>query len=88
MALGGRSTFMLARQTRRRRVIMLGARHGSTNPWLADDVIILGVRADPVPEDTLVDVGADRPMMRADPHRPMPPDVFEVERRVARISLQ
>lgn len=67
---------------------MLAARHVGTNPRLADDAIIFCMRADPVPEDAFVDISTDRAIVRANPHRPMPPDVFEMERRVAWISLQ
>ena len=55
---------------------------------LADQCIVLRVRADPEPEYPVFHVDAERSMVQADADRPEPPDALQSQRGVIGIRLQ
>ena len=55
---------------------------------LADDLVVLGMGADPEPQQALGCFHRDCSVMQPDTRRPEPTDFPEVERRVSRIGLQ
>ncbi len=58
------------------------------NGLLADELIVLGVRAYPEPNEVLTRLNSERSMMRADAHRPKAAYLLKMKRGVPRISLQ
>jgi len=55
---------------------------------LADDAVVIGVRADPKPQDAVRNINTERAIMSANSHRMKPSDSLEVERGVARVCLE
>jgi hypothetical protein len=55
---------------------------------LGDESIVLGVIANPEPQDRTLDLNAEGAMAKADPARPEPPHTFEMERRVMGLALR
>src|SRR5439155_26721250 len=54
----------------------------------ADDLVVVGVRSDPEPVNSLRHVVAERAVVIAHAHRPQFSDALEVERGMARVGLQ
>jgi len=50
-----------------------------------DDLVILGVRPDPEPDQIGTILDRQRAIMQANPDRPERPDLLQVQRRVPRI---
>jgi hypothetical protein len=55
---------------------------------LADEAIIFGVIADPEPQDSVLDINAERAMVTADSARPKPAHPLELKGRVTRIIFE
>jgi hypothetical protein len=55
---------------------------------LPDNPVILSVRSDPEPIDSLLDASSQRPVMFADAHAPKIADPLEMQGRVTRIGLE
>jgi hypothetical protein len=55
---------------------------------LADQLVILGVRTDPKPNDPVRGLDANRAMMDTDSRRPEAADFFEVKRWISRVPFQ
>ena len=58
------------------------------SPTLCDDLVVIGVRADPDPMDVAFDLGCQRAVMQADAHGPKRADFLEVQRGMLRIRFQ
>ena len=55
---------------------------------LAHDLVILTMCPDPDPQDTIVNFGTERAIMRTNPHGPKLSEPLEMKRTVFRIALQ
>jgi hypothetical protein len=55
---------------------------------LPQELVVLSVCADPEPQDALVGINAEDPVVNPDSARPESSDSFEVKRRMARIALE
>ena len=50
--------------------------------------VIFGMRANPEPRNTILDIGSERSVTTADADRPELANAFEVQRRVAQVALE
>jgi hypothetical protein len=58
------------------------------NRGLSEEAIILGVVADPEPQDPALDINPEGAMMKAYPARPKAAHTLEMKRRVIRVTLE
>lgn len=52
---------------------------------LADQRIVLGMRADPDPQNTIIHIDPQRPVMKADPYGPEAGYLLEMKGRMLRV---
>ena len=55
---------------------------------LADQLVVVGVGPDPEPQVTILDFKGQCAIASANPDRPIAPNLFEPQRRVAWIALE
>ncbi len=55
---------------------------------LADQPVVLFMRADPMPMEVVARFRGERAIMRTDPHAPILSDLLKVKRRMARVAFQ
>jgi len=55
---------------------------------LAEQFVVIGMRADPEPHKAVVRFDGECTMMAANPHGPEPARLLEVKRRVSRVALE
>src|SRR5262249_4057247 len=62
-----------------------GRMHRTASP---DHRVIVRMRADPEPQESVVDLDGERPIVSANPYRPEMSDFLEMEGGVLRVLLQ
>jgi hypothetical protein len=55
---------------------------------LSDELVVIGVRTDPEPNEILTRLDCERAVVQAYARRPEPTQLLEMKRRVPRITLQ
>jgi len=54
----------------------------------ARQLVVLGMRTDPEPQNSVISIHTQRAMAPADPNRPEPPDLLEMKRGMLGIALE
>jgi hypothetical protein len=77
-----------SRQSGQLMVCTTAALSSSPTVSLARDPVVFSVVADPKPENAVIDVNAESPIMEADPTGPESSDALEAKRWVARVGFE
>ncbi len=62
--------------------------HVRCKRWLADELVVIGVRANPEPDEVLARLDCESTMVQPDPRRPEAADFLEMQGGVPRVPLE
>jgi hypothetical protein len=75
----GNVRFLELSQERNEKTVNNRSGDGCAPPMLSDEIVIIGVRADPEPQNVIVHRNAQSAVMHPDTDRPIPADLLKMQ---------